>query len=212
MSIKRLWGFTTAVLAAAASVASSPALCINPADEGPRVRIRLPLTWSPVRTLRLRLRGLGTRDNRRVHGSDAQLAWPEPMRRSPASTQRRRRAIIYWLKRRALWRKSPAAARPPQILTFYLLVDPITKRPHDRSSPAASTQAYSEGRSELKIIIGIEFCVVGIIIWLTALIGATVIANPTVVSLGVIIGGGITASGTILMCLPDSPIRFSYFD
>jgi hypothetical protein len=38
------------------------------------------------------------------------------------------------------------------------------------------------------------------------------LVNPIVISLGVIMGGGITASGIILIFLPTHPMRFSYFD
>jgi hypothetical protein len=64
----------------------------------------------------------------------------------------------------------------------------------------------------LKILVGTGLCVVGTIVWAAALIGASVIVNPTVISLGVIVGGGITASGIILIALPTNPVRFSYFD
>jgi len=64
----------------------------------------------------------------------------------------------------------------------------------------------------LKHLIGVGLCITGTVIWAAALIGAFVILNPTVPSLGVIIGGGITASGIILFCVPNKPIRFSYFD
>jgi hypothetical protein len=78
---------------------------------------------------------------------------------------------------------------PQQILTFYLFADPITKRPHDQSSPASLTGDNSEGRSELKIIIGIGSCIIGAVIRAAALVGASVIINPTVLCLGVILGG-----------------------
>ena len=64
----------------------------------------------------------------------------------------------------------------------------------------------------MKLIIGIGLCITGTVVWAGALIGAPVIIYPTVLSLGVIIGGGIAASGIILICLPAQPIRFSYFD
>ena len=64
----------------------------------------------------------------------------------------------------------------------------------------------------MKHLIGVGLCITGTVIWAAALIGAFVILNPTVPSLGVIIGGGITASGIILFCVPNKPIRFSYFD
>jgi hypothetical protein len=64
----------------------------------------------------------------------------------------------------------------------------------------------------LKPIIGIGLCITGTVIWAAALIGAFIIINPIVPSLGVVIGGGITASGIILFCVLNKPIRFSYFD
>jgi len=64
----------------------------------------------------------------------------------------------------------------------------------------------------LKAVIGICLCIAGTVIWAAALLGAFVVVNPTVLSLGVILGGGITASGIILFCVPTQPIPFSYFD
>ena len=90
--------------------------------------------------------------------------------------------------------------------------------PHNAESPRPTIDhvvlhyAYSQGRSELKFIIGTGLCVIGTIIWAATLIATPMLVDLTVISLGVIIGGGITASGIILICLPTNSIRFSYFD
>ena len=71
--------------------------------------------------------------------------------------------------------------------------------------------AYSEGGSELKPIIGIGLCITGTVIWAAALRRIYHHKSHSPI-LGVVIGGGITASGIILFCVPNKPIRFSYFD
>jgi hypothetical protein len=63
----------------------------------------------------------------------------------------------------------------------------------------------------MKIIIGVGLCVIGIIVWAATLFAALVIVHPTVVSLGVIIGGAIIMSGIALICLPNYS-RVPYFD
>ena len=52
----------------------------------------------------------------------------------------------------------------------------------------------------------------GTMIWVAPLITALILIRPTVVSLGVIIGGGIIMSGIALICLPNYPIKVPYFD
>jgi drug/metabolite transporter (DMT)-like permease len=64
----------------------------------------------------------------------------------------------------------------------------------------------------MKIIVGMGLCIIGVIIWAAPLVASSVIVNPTVISLGVIIGGGIIMSGIALICLPTHPIRVPYFD
>lgn len=64
----------------------------------------------------------------------------------------------------------------------------------------------------MKMIIGIGLCIMGTIIWAVPLVASSVFVHPTVISLGVIIGGGIIMSGIALICLPDHPIRVPYFD
>jgi len=64
----------------------------------------------------------------------------------------------------------------------------------------------------MKIIIGICLCIMGAIIWAVPLVASSVFVHPTVISLGVIIGGGIIMSGIALICLLDHPIRVPYFD
>jgi hypothetical protein len=64
----------------------------------------------------------------------------------------------------------------------------------------------------MKIIVGMGLCVIGIIVWVAPLVTALTLVRPTVVSLGVIIGGGIIMSGIALICLPNYPIKVPYFD
>ena len=64
----------------------------------------------------------------------------------------------------------------------------------------------------MKIIVGMGLCVIGIIVWVAPLVTALIRVRPTVVSLGVIIGGGIIMSGIALICLPNYPIKVPYFD
>jgi hypothetical protein len=64
----------------------------------------------------------------------------------------------------------------------------------------------------MKIIVGMGLCVIGIIVWVAPLVTALILVRPTVVSLGVIIGGGIIMSGIALICLPNYPIKVPYFD
>ena len=63
-----------------------------------------------------------------------------------------------------------------------------------------------------KFIIGTILCVIGTSIWAVSLVAASHLVNPIVISLGVIMGGGIAASGIILIFLPTHLVRFSYFD
>jgi hypothetical protein len=65
---------------------------------------------------------------------------------------------------------------------------------------------------QLQLIIGIVLCAIGTSIWAASLIAASDLVNRIVISLGVIMGGGMTASGIILIFLPTHLIRFSYFD
>jgi hypothetical protein len=77
---------------------------------------------------------------------------------------------------------------------------------------AALTSSPCRGIFEMKIIVGMILCVIGIIVWVAPL-GTTLIrAYPTVVSLGVIIGGVIIMSGIALICLPNYRIKITYFD
>ena len=64
----------------------------------------------------------------------------------------------------------------------------------------------------MKIIVGMGLCVIGVIIWVAPLVTALILVRPTVVSLGVIIRGGIIMSGIALICLPNYPIKVPYFD
>jgi hypothetical protein len=64
----------------------------------------------------------------------------------------------------------------------------------------------------MKIIVGMGLCVIGLIVWVAPLVTALILVRPTVVSLGVIIGGGIIMSGIALICLPNYPIKVPYFD
>ena len=53
----------------------------------------------------------------------------------------------------------------------------------------------------MKILVGVGLSVIGIIVWIASLFGALGIVRPTIVSLGVIIGGAMIMSGIALMCL-----------
>ena len=64
----------------------------------------------------------------------------------------------------------------------------------------------------MKILVGIGLCVIGIVVWIGSLVGAVGIFHPTVVSLGVLLGGVITMGGIALMCLSNQPKRVPYFD
>ena len=100
-----------------------------------------------------------------------------------------------------------------QILIICLFRVRITQRATRPTIDSAVLHyAYPQGRSELKSIIGTGLCVIGTILWAATLIATPTLVDLTVISLGVIIGGGITASGIILICLPTNRIRFSYFD
>jgi hypothetical protein len=69
-----------------------------------------------------------------------------------------------------------------------------------------------QGGSGLKIIIGTGLCLTGTLIWTTTLIGVSINIDTRIISLGVIMGGGIVTSGIMLICSPAHPVRFSYFD
>jgi hypothetical protein len=64
----------------------------------------------------------------------------------------------------------------------------------------------------MKIIVGVGLCIIGIIVWMVSLFAAPGIVDPTVVTLGVIIGGAMIMSGIALICLPNHPKRVPYFD
>jgi hypothetical protein len=64
----------------------------------------------------------------------------------------------------------------------------------------------------MKFIVGVGFCIIGLIVWMGSLFAALVIVHPTVVSLGVIIGGAMIMSGIALICLPNHAKRVPYFD
>ena len=64
----------------------------------------------------------------------------------------------------------------------------------------------------MKIIVGVGLCIIGIIVWIGSLFAALGIVHPTVVSLGVIIGGAMIMSGIALLCLSNHPKRVFYFD
>jgi hypothetical protein len=64
----------------------------------------------------------------------------------------------------------------------------------------------------MKIIIGVGLCIVGIIVWKVSLFATLGAFNPTIVSLGVIIGGAMIMSGIALICWSNSPKRVSFFD
>jgi hypothetical protein len=64
----------------------------------------------------------------------------------------------------------------------------------------------------MKVLVGAGLSVIGVIVWITSLFGALGIVRPTVVYLGVIIGGASIMSGIALICLSNQPRRVSYFD
>jgi hypothetical protein len=64
----------------------------------------------------------------------------------------------------------------------------------------------------MKIIVGVGLCIIGIIVWIGSLFAALVIVHPTVVSLGIIIGGTMIMSGIALICLSNYPKRAPYLD
>jgi hypothetical protein len=64
----------------------------------------------------------------------------------------------------------------------------------------------------MKISVGIGLCVTGIIVWIGSLVGAVGILQPTVVSLGVLLGGVLTTGGIAVVCLPNQAKRVPYFD
>jgi hypothetical protein len=64
----------------------------------------------------------------------------------------------------------------------------------------------------MKILVGIGLCVIGIIVWIVSLVGAMGIFHPTVVSLGVLLGGAMTSGGIASICLPNQAKRVPYFD
>jgi hypothetical protein len=66
--------------------------------------------------------------------------------------------------------------------------------------------------SRMKILVGIGLCLIAIIVWIESLVGALGIFHPTVVSLGVLLGGVISTEGIALMCLSNQPKRVPYFD
>ena len=64
----------------------------------------------------------------------------------------------------------------------------------------------------MKIVAGGGLSVIGIIVWIASLFGASGILYPTTVSLGVLLGGVMIAAGIALICLPGQPKRAPYFD
>jgi hypothetical protein len=64
----------------------------------------------------------------------------------------------------------------------------------------------------MKNLVGIGLCVVGIMVWIGSLVGTVGIFYPTVVFLGVLLGGAMTTGGIALMCLSNQPKRVPYFD
>jgi hypothetical protein len=64
----------------------------------------------------------------------------------------------------------------------------------------------------MKNIIAVGLCIIGIIVWIASLFAALGIVNPTVSSLGVIIGGAMIMSGIALICLSNYSKRAPYFD
>ncbi len=64
----------------------------------------------------------------------------------------------------------------------------------------------------MKILVGIGLCIIGAVIWVAPLVAASVVVNPAIISLWVIIGGGLIMSGIALICLPAHHIQVQYFD
>jgi hypothetical protein len=64
----------------------------------------------------------------------------------------------------------------------------------------------------MKILVGVGLSVTGIIVWTASLFGALGILHPTIVSLGVLLGGVMITGGIALMCLSSQPKRVPYFD
>jgi hypothetical protein len=64
----------------------------------------------------------------------------------------------------------------------------------------------------MKILVGIGLCTIGIIVWIGSLLGAMGIFHPTVVSLGVLLGGAMTTGGIAVMSLSNQAKRVPYFD
>jgi hypothetical protein len=64
----------------------------------------------------------------------------------------------------------------------------------------------------MKNIVGVGLCVIGIIVWVFSLFAALGFVHPTVVFLGVIIGGTMIMSGIALICQPNHAKRVPYFD
>jgi hypothetical protein len=69
-----------------------------------------------------------------------------------------------------------------------------------------------EDGPQMKILVGVGLFVIGIIVWIGSLVGALGILPPTVVSLGVTLGGALITGGIALMCLSNKPKRVPYFD
>jgi hypothetical protein len=64
----------------------------------------------------------------------------------------------------------------------------------------------------MKNIVGVGLCIIGIIVWVLSLFAVLGIVHPTVVSLGVIVGGATIMSGIALICQPNHAKRVPYFD
>ncbi|MBV9202100.1 MAG: hypothetical protein JOY83_20680 [Alphaproteobacteria bacterium] len=64
----------------------------------------------------------------------------------------------------------------------------------------------------MKVSIGMGLCVIGIIFWVVPLVATLVRVHPTVVSLGVILGGLTIMSGIALICLPNYRVKVRYFE
>jgi hypothetical protein len=62
----------------------------------------------------------------------------------------------------------------------------------------------------MKILVGVGLWAIGIILWIGPLVGALGILHPTVVSLGVVLGGALITGGIALMCLSNQPTRVPY--
>jgi hypothetical protein len=64
----------------------------------------------------------------------------------------------------------------------------------------------------MKNIVGVGLGIIGIMVWVLSLFAVLGIVHPTVVSLGVIIGGAMIMSGIALICQPNHAKRVPYFD